>query len=87
MKETFDVMFKRTTGSTYRAYAPSQGFVSNDFINWPKCPLIGECLMSKFLDKFKISVGEVRTLSVTINGKDAFIVAESMVKEAEKRSQ
>jgi len=68
VKKTFDVIFKRTTGSTYRAYAPSQVFVSSEFINWPKCPLIGECLMSKFLDEFKMDVGEVKTLSVTITG-------------------
>jgi len=69
MEETFDVMFKRTTGSTYRAFAISHGVIWDDFINWSKCPLIAECPVSKFLDEFKMDVGEVRTLSVTINGK------------------
>lgn len=69
MKETFDVMFKRVQGGVYKAFTPPSGFILGEFIHWNICPVIKGCPMSEFLDEFKMKVGEVRTLWVTIQEK------------------
>lgn len=69
IKKTFDVMFKRVQEDIYKACVPSQDYVLGEFINWDMCPEIEECPVSSFLNEFKMKVGEVRTLEVTIQEK------------------
>jgi len=65
MKKIFGVMFRRESDNAYRAYTHKNPW---DEPNWHACPLIEDCAVSEFLNKFKMYDGEVKIFSVTING-------------------